>query len=132
MRKYILAALAALAGFSASAQEPWHFPLYLDCGVPASNRVEVEFTNSGDKDAEGAEIRIPAKKLGLAGKGRSSIRVVSESGRELLWTLEPFTKKIKKNAKLVIPVDCKAGQTSRVWVYYNAKAALYLPDQLIV
>jgi len=130
MRKYIFAALAALAGFSASAQEPWHFPLYLDCGVPASNRVEVEFSNSGNVDAEGAIVAISAKELGLAGKSRKSVRIVGENGNELLWNVSPFTKKIKKNAKIYIPVDCKAGGVSRAWVYFNANAALDLPDYL--
>ena len=39
----------------------WHFPLYLDGGVPAKNRLQVEISNVGEIDAVGRELKISAK-----------------------------------------------------------------------
>ena len=97
----------------------WHFPLYLDGGVPAKNRLQVEISNVGEIDAVGRELKISAKELGLVGKHIKSIRILSENDRELLWCVQPETKKLKKNSQFIIPVDCKVGKTTKIWVYYD-------------
>lgn len=132
MKKGIILALLG-AGFAlASSAAQWHFPLYLDGGSPALNRVEVEVSNSSAVAADGAELKIPAAELGLTGRKKKSVRVVSGENRELLWNVFPDTDTIRKNSSIIVPVDCPAGGTSKVYIYYNAKSALEMPDYLLL
>ncbi len=130
MKKKVLLAVLSFAGACIFGAD-WHFPLYLDMGSPAKNRVEVSVFNSGKVPAEGEELKIPAKELGLVGKKKKSIRVVSENGRELLWTVFPDSDRIGKNSSIIVPVDCAPSGSSRFWIYYNAKNALEMPDYLV-
>ncbi len=130
MLKIFAFIFCAVLALSVRAETMWHFPLYLDGGSPASKRVEVEFSNTGTLDSDGNGVYIPAKELGLVGKKKKSIRIVGGNGNELLWTLSPDSKRIGKDTEIVIPVECKVGQTSRVWIYYNCKDAIEMPDYL--
>ena len=128
MKKLLSIALLLAAGVAFGT--PWHFPLYLDGGVPASNRIAVDVLNSGEKPAEGDIIKIPASELGLVGKKKKSIRVVGENGSELLWAVHPDAERIGKKASIILPVDCAPSGATRIWIYYNANAALEQPDYL--
>lgn len=130
MKKLLFAALFAWAGASFAAE--WHFPLYLDGGVPAANRIAVDITNKGTKPADGDILKIPASELGLVGKKKKSIRVVGANGNELLWAVSPDAERIGKKASIVVPVECAPQGSTRVWIYYNAPAALEQPDYLAV
>ena len=130
MKKLLFAALFAWAGVSFAAE--WHFPLYLDGGVPAWNRIAVDITNNGVKAANGDILRIPASELGLVGKKKKSIRVVGANGNELLWAVSPDAERIGKKASIAVPVECAPQGSTRVWIYYNAPAALEQPDYLAV
>ncbi len=59
MKKLLFAALLAWTGVSYAAE--WHFPLYLDGGVPAANRIAVDITNKGTKPADGDIITVRGK-----------------------------------------------------------------------
>lgn len=128
MKKLLSIALLLAAG--AVFGTPWHFPLYLDGGVPAEGRIAVDVSNSGEKPAEGDIIKIPASELGLVGKKKKSIRVVGENGGELLWAVHPDAERIGKKASIILPVDCAPSGATRIWIYYNANAALEQPDYL--
>ena len=119
----------AFAGLSVvSHARHWHFPLYLDGGAPATNRVQVDITNESEFDVECAELKVSAQSLGLVGKYKKGIRIVSENNRELLWTVLPNTNRLTKKSQIIIPTDCKVGKTTKVWVYYNMPASYELPD----
>ena len=130
MKRIIASAIFAVFSLGAYASL-WHFPLYLDGGTPAKNRLQVEVSNIGEIDAVGGEFKISAKELGLVGKNIKSIRILSENNRELLWSVQPETKKLKKNSQFIIPVDCKVGKTTKIWVYYNNPTAYEVPDYYV-
>lgn len=130
MRKILVVLTIVLCSISSYASH-WHFPLYLDGGTPAKNRIEIEISNQGDIDAEGSELKISAKELGLVGKSKKSIRVVSGNHRELLWTVVPDTKKLNNTSQIIIPIDCKAKKSSKVWLYYNIPEAYEQPDYYV-
>ena len=130
MKRIIASAIFAVFSLGVYASL-WHFPLYLDGGTPAKNRLQVEVSNIGEIDAVGGEFKISAKELGLVGKNIKSIRILSENNRELLWSVQPETKKLKKNSQFIIPVDCKVGKTTKLWVYYNNPDAYEVPDYYV-
>ncbi|MBP3358291.1 MAG: hypothetical protein J6K91_05205, partial [Opitutales bacterium] len=130
MKRIIASVIFAVFSLGAYASL-WHFPLYLDGGTPAKNRLQVEVSNIGEIDAVGGEFKISAKELGLVGKNIKSIRILSENNRELLWSVQPETKKLKKNSQFIIPVDCKVGKTTKIWVYYNNPTAYEVPDYYV-
>ena len=130
MKRIIATAIFAVFSLGTYASL-WHFPLYLDGGAPAKNRLQVEVSNIGEIDAVGGEFKISAKELGLVGRDIKSIRILSENNRELLWCVQPKTKKLKKNSQFIIPVDCKVGKTTKLWVYYNIPTAYEVPDYYV-
>ena len=121
------ALLAVLAACSLNAAE-WHFPLYLDGGVPHKVRREVTIRNSGGA-VEGEPFRLPARELGLSGTPAKELRVVDSDGFELLYRLEPAGEIIGDTAELIVPVTAGAKGETRLWVYSGNPAAWAVPDE---
>lgn len=123
----LLSATVLLLG-SVLMAAPWHFPLYLDGGRPAGKRREIVIDNPGKSAIDGEQLRMRAADIGLAGTPRRELRVVGNSGQELLYALEPDDEIIDADSELLIPVQCAARSTSSIWLYYDNPAAWDIPD----
>lgn len=110
----------------------WHFPLYLDNGVPFRNRISLDIENASSRDIVASSIQVSAKALGLVGCPESQIRVVEDDGHELLFAIRPKTpdKHLTDESSLYIPATVKAGSTSRIYVYWDNPMAWNLPKEL--
>ena len=129
IKEAIISLAAAFAACCAHA-ETWHSQLYLDGGRPHLKRVEVTFENKTSKALDGQLSYVSAKDLGIVGRPSKELRVVSESGKELLFALEPESEIVSENAKLAIPVACEPGKKARAWVYFDNPKAWELPSNL--
>ncbi len=127
LRLTILAFLSVIP-FVSNAKTPWHFPLYLDGGQPAENRVEISVSNNSDKHIEERVLFIPAKKLGLSGQRRDSVRIVSQRGSELLFSISPYSEIIPEDAVVTIPFDCPPKSKISLWCYFGNARAVEVPD----
>lgn len=110
------------------ADTAWHYPLYLDGGEPARKRVEICVANNSDKDLEERVLHIPAKKLGLVGHKRNSLRIVSQRGTELLFSVAPYSETISENAVVTIPFDCPKKEKISLYAYFDNPKAAEVPD----
>ncbi|MGI5923388.1 MAG: DUF4091 domain-containing protein [Lentisphaeria bacterium] len=124
----LLSLAVMLLGSVLMAAEPWHFPLYLDGGRPAKKRREILIDNPGKRAIDGEQLRLRAADLGLADTPRRELRVVGNSGQELLYALEPDGEIIGADTELLIPAQCAAQSTASIWLYYDNPAAWDIPD----
>ena len=110
----------------------WHFPLYLDNGVPFRNRISLDIENASSRDIVASSIQVSAKALGLVGCPESQIRVVEDDGHELLFAIRPKTpdKHLTDESSLYIPATVKAGSATRIYVYWNNPMAWNLRKEL--
>ncbi|MBO5255696.1 MAG: carbohydrate binding domain-containing protein, partial [Opitutales bacterium] len=131
MRKILIITLLFTMCTNVFAQVQWHYPLYLDRGEPAKKRVEVKLTNNSEKTLKERVLFLSAEKLGLVGQKSDSIRVLVQDRlecREVLFSISPYGKTIKKDTIITVPFSCEAKEQKSIFVYFDNKRANEVPD----
>lgn len=134
-RVCLLLIATAAAGWAAA---PWHTGLYLGNEGYWRVRVPVLVRNEGPRDAAGAPVDVVvgdgAGQAPLAGLPADGLRVCAEDGTEFLWVLTgPDGQSVRRGpipggSTLTLPVECRAGAESRVYIYADNPAAWAVPD----
>ena len=132
-----------------SGPVPWHYPLYLGWGGYWRERIPIVIFNISQRDILGQTLafRVISQegtatsdsdgiwpKLPIAGCDLREIRVCTEDGRELLWGAfdadgNPLrTGPFPAGSFFVVPIECRAGSTTRVFLYLSNSQATAVPD----
>lgn len=137
MEKLIFAILFLIAE-TGSIAEIWHNNLYLGGGDYWRKRIRIEITNSSAINFEGEPFTIAignsTNQIPLVGAKAEAIRVCSENGVELLWSIysKNDTKiskgEIPNSARLVIPITISPLAQSGYYVYFDNPSAWRVPE----
>ncbi|ASV75097.1 hypothetical protein THTE_2495 [Thermogutta terrifontis] len=127
----------------------WHHPLYLNWGDYWRVRIPITVSNTSQEDILGQTLAFrvvspeeantsgdqgPWPALPIAGRELREIRVCTENGRELLWGAVDGqgrvlgTGVLPAGAYFVIPIECRAGSMTRLFVYLDNPKATAVPD----
>ncbi len=131
MRKLITSALLLITSTFSFAQIQWHYPLYLDNGEPAKKRIEVKITNNTNKTLKERVLFLSAEKLGIVGERTNSIRILTQDskvGKEVLFSISPYGKKIAKDAIITVPFSCNPNEKKSIYIYFDNPKAHEVPD----
>ena len=130
MKKFISVLSFILFISQTTTATSWHKNLYLDGGSMHTKRVEIKIQNPTEANVEKGTIKIPAKSLGIVNCSSRELRLVSESNNELNFSITPESETITSDTYISVPTVCKAGETARMWLYYNNPDAIELPSNL--
>jgi hypothetical protein len=134
----MVSALLGVCWF-AVAQPVWPGSLYVSWG-PHERRVEVTVRNTGSEPVAGTAVHVPVGtqpgQLPLEGWEVSALRATDATGRELLWAVTGPSGAPKTRGPLgagdivLLPVECAAGASASLLVYYDNPKAWPVPEML--
>ena len=134
---------------TASGAIAWHHPLYLGWEGYWRERIPIRVSNTSQQDILGQTLAFRVvspegtrtsgdqgswPELPIAGRELREIRVCTEDGRELLWGAfdsqgQPLRAGVlPAGVFFVIPIECRAGSTTRVFIYLDNPRATAVPD----
>ncbi|MEA1950720.1 MAG: hypothetical protein U9N87_05010, partial [Planctomycetota bacterium] len=125
-----------------AAEEPaaWHADLYRDGAGWWRNRVRLHVENKTSEELKGRAVDMPVDyaegSLPCVGARAESVRICTVDGVELLYRIlapgrKPLqTGPIAEGSGIVVPIDCPAGGSADLYIYWNNPAAGGYPDVL--
>lgn len=132
-------AVLAISG-QPTGEVSWPHNLYLANGGVWRARIPVVVRAPADRPLRAESVHIAVgvgeERLPLAGVPMAALRVCNDRGEELLYDLRDAGRKpiregkIPEDGILTVPVDCPAGEETRIWVYFDNPRAWAVPDYL--
>ncbi|MBM3474007.1 MAG: hypothetical protein FJX75_12120 [Armatimonadetes bacterium] len=124
----------------ALAADPWHTDLFLPGHDTWHARIPLDLTNASGIDLAGFPVTVKvgegADEVPLVGANARSVRVCDARGVEMLFDLRgPGGERLEdgpipRAAALTVPLTAAAGETQRLYVYFDNPEAYLLPEYL--
>ncbi len=111
----------------------WHHPFHLPGDGYWRARLPITVHNDSDGALDGASVEVDPP---LAGTAAEAVRVCDANGVEMLFALSDANGRrltagqVPEDTRLTIPVECPAGESTTLHVYFDNPGAGEVPDFL--